>query len=133
MAAVAAVALLPGCVTAEEPDTPSTLPAPTQHTAADTRDERSLYRHAVRQVEAFDAGNHPLLAAGLATPRAKRFSRHHLRDWESAYATLRAHQAQGVRIARGPIVLRTEPVSVTYENRTWRIASLETTGVTCTG
>jgi hypothetical protein len=179
LATVAAVVLLAGCAGAEEPDeVTSTTPVPSEHSGPYTRDQRALYREAVRRVEAFEAANQPLLAAGRATRKAKRFYENHLRDWESAYAQLQEYEAEGVRVERGPIVLSTEPVTVQdfqdnaaeivirrctdqsdlgmtrqgspvpprydepvvqevtvvrSENRTWRIASFETTGEMCAG
>jgi len=175
---MAAVVLLAGCAGDEKPDEGGTTPVPSERSSPYTRDQRALYREAVRRVEAFEAANQPLLAAGRATPQAKRFYMDHLRDWESAYAQLQEYEAEGVRVERAPIVLGTEPVSVQdfqdnaaeivirrctdqsdlgmtrqgapvspqydepvvqevvverSENRTWHIASFETTGEPCAG
>jgi hypothetical protein len=71
-----------------------------------------VYREAVGRLEQYVARNQRFLAAGRATPAARSFYRNHLRDWETGYAELQEYERQHVRIARAPVVLRTEPTLI---------------------
>ncbi len=92
--------------------TPSVTPSLSQPTRPYTADERELYREAVRRAESFDAVNQPILAVGRATREAKRLYQRRLYRWHRAFAQLRRYEREGIRVARPPVVLSTEPASV---------------------
>jgi hypothetical protein len=71
-----------------------------------------LFREAVRRVEAFEAANQPILAAGTATPQAKDFYQRRLRMWEPSYQLLQRYEREGIKVAHRPVVLGTEPGSI---------------------
>ena len=111
--AAAAVLSLVGCQGSAGPASSVASPAVTQATRPFTADERALYREAVRRVESFDAANQPILAAGRATREAKRlYQRRFYDDWQTTFAQLRRYEREGIRVARAPVVLTTEPAVV---------------------
>ena len=111
-----AVTLLPGCQGSAPPD-PS---APTTETATaapgadgpDNDEERAISREAVRRLDDFEAENQLLLAAGKATRQAKEFYQDTLREWEPSYERLQSNEREGIVVARRPVVLSTDVVSI---------------------
>jgi hypothetical protein len=110
--AAAVVLSLTGCPGPGSPGSSSASPAATQATTPYTADQRALYRQGVRRVESFDAANQPILAAGSATREAKRLYQRWLWHWRKSWALLQRYQREGIRVARAPVVLSTEPVSI---------------------
>ena len=112
VALVAALLLLAGCSRSEPPDAAGTTPVPSPGAGPWDQRERAVYREAIRELEKYEARNQRFLAAGKATRAAKRFYQQHLRDWESSYAQLQQYEREGIRIARAPVVLSSEPVFI---------------------
>lgn len=112
VAAIAAATLLAGCQRSEPPGRSGRTPAPPTQSASYNREERALYREALRRVEAFEARNQPLLAAGQATRQAKELYQRSLREWQSSYALLRSYDRDGITVAHRPVVLNTQVVAI---------------------
>jgi len=104
--------LLAGCLQSDPPDTAGTPAVTPAGDAPYNREERAVYREAVRQLEDYEARNQRFLAAGRATRAAKAFYQDRSRAWEESYAQLQEYERQGIRIARAPVVIRTEPASI---------------------
>jgi hypothetical protein len=75
-------------------------------------EERAIRREALQRLEAFDAGNERILAAGRATRETKRFYQRHLREWQPSFARLEEHERSGITIARRPAVLGIRVTSI---------------------
>jgi hypothetical protein len=112
VAVAAILLLLAGCSPSEPQDAVETRRLPPPGAGPWDQRELAVYREALRQLRAYEARHQRFLAAGKATRAAKVFYQDRLVDWESTYAQLQQNEREGIRIARGPVVISSEPVSI---------------------
>lgn len=74
-----------------------------------SKTERRAYAAAVHDYKRFSDRHAQIMAAGKATPQAKRFYRRYTADWQTYWATLRQREANGVRVLGKGETLRTRP------------------------
>jgi hypothetical protein len=112
VALMAALLLLTGCLQSAPQDTVPTRAVPSPGAGPWDQRDRAVYREAIRRLEGYEARHQRFLAAGKATQAAKVFYQNRLRDWESSFERLQQYEREAIRIARAPVVIRTEPVLI---------------------
>jgi hypothetical protein len=111
-AVITTLALLTGCLQSGPQDATATRPFPSPGSGPWDRRDMAVYREAMVRLERYEMRHQRFLAAGKATRAAKVFYQHRLRDWETSFSRLRLNEAEGIRIARAPVVISTEPYSI---------------------
>ena len=74
--------------------------------------QRQAYDDAVQAYQDFAGQQATYMAAGEATPAAKRFYVRHTADWQTFWATLQQRESDGVRVEGTGKTLRTRPTKI---------------------
>lgn len=118
LAAAVLVLLTSGGCSDEESASPAPSSTSTPTAAADawraeySSDELAAFDESSQFVDAFNEKWRPVMAAGKATPAAKRLLQEYRADWEAQWKTLQVFEQREIVIPRASKILWTKPASI---------------------